>query len=227
MLLNNKRRNYLSVLRKEIFRMLRSIKEFIGLGLLTEDGKFGKVWDFYFNYKDWTLTYFVISTGPWIFGRRVLIPTTKFGSPDWRSRLIPVSLTKEQIKSAENDENEKLVSRQQEGMINEVIGYHVYAKDGEIGRVDDFIFEQDEIWIVRSLVVKIGKGFYSKKVVIASLFIELISFGKSTVYLNLKRDTLRTSPDYDRKERINQELDIPPNCDSAVNLSQSDGQRDN
>jgi sporulation protein YlmC with PRC-barrel domain len=192
--------------------MLRSIKKFIGLRLLTEDGKFGKVLDFYFNYEDWTIRYLVISTGPWIFGKRVLIPTTKFGSPDWRSRLIPVSLTEEQIKGAEICDKENLVSHQQENTISQVIGYHVNAKDGEIGRVDDFIFEQDETWLIRSLVVKFGKLFYSKKVVIASLFVELISFGKSTVYLNLKRGTIRTSIEYDPEEQINQELDIPSYC---------------
>lgn len=190
--------------------MLRSIKELIGCRLLTTDGEYAKIEDFFFNHEDWTIPYLVVSTGPWIFGRRVLIPTAKFGSPDWRSRLIPVSLTKEQIKSGENYDTEKLVPRQQGSMINEVIGYHVYAKDCQIGRVEDFIFEEDETWLVRSLVVKIGKGFYSKKVVIAALFVELISFGKSTVYLSLLRDTIRNSPEYDREEHINKELPIPP-----------------
>ena len=80
--------------------MLRSIKEVLGIRLLTDEGIIGKVQDFYFNYEDRTIRYLVIKTGPWIFGRKVLIPITKLGSPDLKSRLIPVSLTKEQI---END----------------------------------------------------------------------------------------------------------------------------
>ncbi|MEA3439816.1 MAG: PRC-barrel domain-containing protein [Chloroflexota bacterium] len=197
--------------------MLRSTKEYTGLGLLTEDGEIGKVRDLYFKYEDWsTIRYLAINTGPWIFGRRVLIPTAKFGSPDLISRLIPVSLTKEQIKSSENYDKEKPVSHRQGSMINEMIGYHVYAKDGEIGRVEDFIFEEDETWLVRSLVLKMGKGLFSKKVVIASHFVELINFRKSTVYLSLARVTIRNSPEYDREEHINKELSTPPQTHKVV-----------
>ena len=190
--------------------MLRSIKEYIGLGLVTEDGKIGKVQDFYFSYEDWTIRYLVISTGPWVFGNRIIIPTTKIGKPDWISRLLPVSLTKEQIKNAENYDIEKLVLRHQGSMIIEVIGYHVYTKDGVIGLVEDFIFEEDETWDVRSLVIKTGYGFTEKTVVIASLFVELISHEKSVVYVNLYRKSIITSPEYDREEHINRELNLPP-----------------
>ncbi|MFC1922825.1 PRC-barrel domain-containing protein [Chloroflexota bacterium] len=71
--------------------MLRSIKELIGCRLLTTDGEYAKIEDFFFNHEDWTIPYLMVSTGPWIFGRRVLIPTAKFGSPDWRSTLSSVN----------------------------------------------------------------------------------------------------------------------------------------
>lgn len=201
--------------------MLRSVAELTGFGLLVEDGKFGKVRDLFFNLKDWTISHLVINTGYWFFGRQVLIPIPKIGVPDWRSRLIPVSLTKKQIKYGEGCDGEMLVSNQQQNpsTINELIGYRVYAKDGEVGRVEDIIFEQDETWLVRSLVVKIRNRFYSKKVVIASLFVELISFGKSAVYLNLIGKTLMSSPEFNREEHVNRELDKSLHDGSAVNLS--------
>ena len=208
--------------------MLRSIKEILGLRLLTENGIIGKVQDFYFNYEDWTISYLVIKTGPWIFGRKVLIPTTKFGSPDLKSRLLPVSITKEQI---ENDESYKvgtLKPPQQNYLrpISEVIGYRVYGEDGEIGQVDNFIFEEHETWLIRSLVVKMRKGNYSKKVVIASFFVELISFGKSATYINLIKNTIENCPEFDREEHTNKELETFPYPRPAVNLSRPNEQGD-
>lgn len=200
--------------------MLRSIKEFLGLRLLTEDGIIGKVQDFYFNYADWTIRYLEIKNGPWIFGRKVLIPTTKFGSPDLNSRLLPVSLTKEQIEKDESYNAETLITPQQDYLrpISEVIGYQVYGEDGEIGQVDDFIYEEGRTWLIRSLVVKMRKGFFSKKVVIASIFVELINFGKSVTYLNLSKDTMENNPEFDREEHINKELETSPYLGLAINL---------
>jgi sporulation protein YlmC with PRC-barrel domain len=201
--------------------MLRSIKEVLGIRLLTDEGIIGKVQDFYFNYEDWTISYLVIKTGPWIFGRKVLIPTTKLGSPDLKSRLIPVSLTKEQIESDESYNAETLITPQQDYLrpISEVIGYQVCGEDGGTGEVDDFIFEEDEDWLIRSLVVNMRERFFSNKVVIASVFVELISFGKSMIYLNLIRDTIENSPEFDRKEHINKELETSSYPGPAVNLS--------
>jgi sporulation protein YlmC with PRC-barrel domain len=209
---------------EEISRMLRSIKQFIGFDLLTENGQFGKVQDLYFDGEDWTIRYLVVSTGLWLFRRRVLIPMKKFGTPNWKTRLIPVSLTQEQIKNAADDDAMKLGALQKGNMINDVIGYKVRADDGLIGRVDDFIFEQDETWLIRSVVIKMGRGFYRKKVVTASLFIDLINFEKSMVHLNLIRETIKNSPVYDRKEHIDKELITPPYRGSDMNISQSSEQ---
>ena len=209
--------------------MLRSIKEILGIRLLTDEGIIGKVQDFYFNYEDWTIRYLVIKTGPWIFGRKVSIPTTKLGSPDLKSRLIPVSLTKEQIENDVSYNAETLITPQQDYLrpISEVIEYQVYGEDGGIGEVDDFIFEEHETWLIRSLVVKMRERLFSKKVVIASMFVELISFGRSMIYLNLIRDTIGNSPEFNREEHINKELETSPYPGPAVNLSRPYEQGDN
>ena len=44
--------------------MLRSIKELIGCRLLTTDGEYAKIEDFFFNHEDWTIPYLMVSTGP-------------------------------------------------------------------------------------------------------------------------------------------------------------------
>jgi sporulation protein YlmC with PRC-barrel domain len=48
----------------------------------------------------------------------------------------------------------------------ELFGYRVQATDGRIGRVDDFIVD-DETWDVRYLVVETSAWWFGKSVLIA------------------------------------------------------------
>jgi hypothetical protein len=94
--------------------VLRSTKEIFGFNLLAEDGEIGSVQDIYFSDDAWTVRYLVVDTGPWIFGRKVLISVPALGLPDWEQRVFPVSLTREQVKNSPDIDTDKPVSRQQE-----------------------------------------------------------------------------------------------------------------
>ena len=94
--------------------MLRNIKHLIGFNILAEDGEIGKVDDIYFSDDVWTVRYCVVNTGPWIFGRKVLVAVPALGQPDYESNKFPVSLTREQVKASPDIDTDKPVSRQQE-----------------------------------------------------------------------------------------------------------------
>ena len=49
--------------------------------------------------------------------------------------------------------------------INEIIGYTLMATDGEIGKCDDFLFE-DRPWIIRYAVAKTGNWLFDRKVLL-------------------------------------------------------------
>ena len=94
--------------------MLRNLKSLFGFHILAEDGEIGKVNDIYFSDDTWTIRYLVVDTGPWIFGRKVLIAVNALGTPDWEAEKFPVSLTREQVKNSPEMDTEKPVSRHQE-----------------------------------------------------------------------------------------------------------------
>jgi len=79
---------------------------------------------------------------------------------------------------------------------NEVVGYHIHAKDGEIGHVDDFLVEGDD-WSIHYLVVDTKNWWPGKKVLISPLSVREIDWGGSQVHLGADRQKVRDSPAYD------------------------------
>jgi hypothetical protein len=78
---------------------------------------------------------------------------------------------------------------------NEVSGYHIQAKDGDIGHVEDFIVD-DETWAIRYLVVDTKNWWPGKKVLISPQWIERVSWNDSKVFVNLSREMIKQSPEY-------------------------------
>lgn len=76
-----------------------------------------------------------------------------------------------------------------------VSGYHVQAKDGEVGHVVDFIID-DEVWAIRYLIIDTTNWFGGKKVLISPKWIDHISWNDSKVFINLSIEEIKESPDY-------------------------------
>jgi uncharacterized protein YrrD len=94
--------------------MKRNIKNLIGYTIGTTDGEIGKVKEFYFDDRSWTIRYLIVETGSWLSGRKVLISPEAVLEPYWEEKIFPVNLTKEQIKNSPDIDTDKPVSRQQE-----------------------------------------------------------------------------------------------------------------
>lgn len=77
----------------------------------------------------------------------------------------------------------------------DVTGYHIQAKDGEIGHIDDFIID-DETWAIRYLIIDTINWWPGKKVLISPRWIENVSWEEAKVFINLPRETIRQSPEY-------------------------------
>jgi uncharacterized protein YrrD len=94
--------------------MKRSIKSLMDFAIGATDGEIGKVIDFYFDDKSWTIRYLVVKTGSWLFGRKVLISPIAIVAHDWDEGVFPANLLKEQVKNSPVIDTEKPVSRQHE-----------------------------------------------------------------------------------------------------------------
>jgi len=106
--------------------MLRSLKDLHGYTIHATDGDIGKVDEFYFDDKRWTVRYLVADTGNWLVDRQVLLSTVALGHPDWEKQVFPVALTKEQVENSPLIDANKAVSRQMEEELHAYFGWYPY-----------------------------------------------------------------------------------------------------
>lgn len=226
--------------------MLRGLKAMHGFTIHANDGDVGHVEDFYFDDVTWMIRYLVVDTGPWLFGRKVLISPLAIGKPDWDHELLPVDLTKEQVKQSPEVDLEQPVSREKEKELhnyynwdyywaslsvpgttpivppvnyggaevgegdidnpnlrsaNEVDGYTIAARDGNIGHVSDFLAADDR-WLIRYLVVNTGNWLSGRDVLVSPRWIDEISWAEASVHVGMDRDAIEKSPEYDPTEPV-------------------------
>jgi len=76
-----------------------------------------------------------------------------------------------------------------------VTGYGIEAEDGTIGRVEDFIID-DETWAIRYMVVDTKNWWPGKKVLISPRWIERVCWDESKVFVRLSREAIKQAPEY-------------------------------
>jgi len=81
---------------------------------------------------------------------------------------------------------------------NQVIGYEVMATDGPAGIVEDFIFDDDS-WAIRHAVVATRKWLHGRHVLLPPESIIGFSWSEHEAYVNLAREAVETSPEYETK----------------------------
>ena len=92
--------------------MLSKAKTLEGYKLNSLDGEIGKVKDFYFDDRHWTIRYLVAETGTWLADKQVLISPYALIAVNKEERNIAIDLTKKQIEASPPLDSDKPVSRQ-------------------------------------------------------------------------------------------------------------------
>ena len=92
--------------------MLSKASTLKGYKLDALDGDIGRVKEFYFDDRHWTIRYLVANSGAWLIGRQVLIAPHALVAINGPEQSIAINLTKEQIKSSPELDSDKPVSRQ-------------------------------------------------------------------------------------------------------------------
>ncbi len=90
---------------------------------------------------------------------------------------------------------------------NEILNYAIHATDGDLGYVDDFIID-DKAWIIQYLVVNTGHWLPERKVLMAPRWINHISWSESSVHVEMSKDSVRNSPEFDPREPVNREYEV-------------------
>ena len=112
--------------------MQNSTKDLKGNTIVATDGDIGKVDDFYFDDKSWTIRYLVADTGNWLVGRKVLLSPIAIGKADFSSGRFNVTLTKKQVEDSPSIDTDKPVSRQHEISYHDYYGYPYYWTGSEL-----------------------------------------------------------------------------------------------
>lgn len=232
--------------------MLFKTKTLAGYTLHSLDGEIGKVDEFYFDDKHWTIRYLVANTGNWLTGRQVLISPYALKAVNKDERYIAINLTKKQIEESPSLDTDKPVSRQFEmsyygyygwptywggtfmwgnypsilrdpeqwkiapreqktwdlnlRSTHEVTGYHLQAKDGEIGHIEDFIID-DETWAIRYLIIDTQNWWPGKKVLLSPQWIERISWNELKIFVNLSREAIKQCPEYTEESLLTRDYE--------------------
>lgn len=238
--------------------MLRSVRKMKHLALGARDGRIGHVDEFYFDDTHWTIRYMVAQAGNWLTGTNVLISPHALGSPDETHKVVPVDLTRDQIRNSPSPETDRPVSRQFEEeyyryfgwpyywagpylwgpspfpllpqsplegatysgdrdmpsankgdphlrSTDEVTGYHIRAQDGELGHVEDFLYD-DKDWAIRYLVVDTRNWWPGKRVLIPPAWIGEIRWADRALDVDALREEIRQAPAYDPSRPITGEF---------------------
>jgi uncharacterized protein YrrD len=107
--------------------MLSKAKTLKGYSIQSTDGEtIGKVNEFYFDDRHWTIRYLVADTGNWLTGRQVLISPYAMVAVNRDHQDIVADLTKKQIEHSPSLDSDKPVSRQFEESYYGYYGYPMY-----------------------------------------------------------------------------------------------------
>ena len=103
--------------------MLRNLKDLRGYLVVATDGEVGTVTDFYFDDDRWVIRYLIVETGSWLLSRKVLVTPMSIGEPDHDARIMPVTISRAQVRNSPDIDTDKPVSRQRE---QDYLGYYGY-----------------------------------------------------------------------------------------------------
>jgi hypothetical protein len=196
-----------------------------GYAVLGVDGHHGTVSDLLFDDASWKLRWLVVSTGEWFPNHKVLLPVSVLGYPDPARRQVRVGLTVQQIQDSPHGDGDLPVSRQGEvdsalhpamagrrygyavlsaskpndpnlRSMEAVIGHRVYAVDGLIGHVDDFLIE-DVDWSVRFIKVDTRNWGPTCRVLLPPRLIRKIDWPARAVRLDVDRREIENRSPHD------------------------------
>lgn len=85
-------------------------------------------------------------------------------------------------------------------------GCVLQAIDGEIGRIEDFIID-DNSWSIRYLIVDSGPWWHGKRLLISPKWLDRLAWNESKVFVKFSRDTIRSAPEYVEAPLVSREYE--------------------
>lgn len=112
--------------------MLWKLADLKLFSIRAEDGPIGRVSELLVSDETWTVRYVVVDTGEGILAERVLLSPLAFGTPNGPAKVLPVGLTRNQVRNAPMASTEEPVSRHRERELHDYYGWPYYWVGGPI-----------------------------------------------------------------------------------------------
>ncbi len=200
-----------------------------GYHIAATDGEVGHVADILFDEGSWTVRWLIVHTGSWLNQRAVCLPVWALAQPDPEAHDLAVTLTRRQIESSPEIDDDARLSLEREAIISAYYAtvlscpvgieppHHlvslsvlkdatVETTDGEIGHVESLLVDT-RTWTVKYLVVHTGQWWADKKVLLLPGTVDRIDDVRSSIDLNVSREKVRGSPDYVAGETVDGAFD--------------------
>jgi uncharacterized protein YrrD len=126
--------------------MLIKAKTLKGYKLGSRDGDIGKVREFYFDDRHWTIRYLIADTGNWLTGRQVLVSPYALMAVNREEQIIGVNLTKKQIEGSPSLDSDKPVSRHFERAYYGYYGWPMYWSGPYAWGSSPYLMPDSEKW---------------------------------------------------------------------------------
>lgn len=170
--------------------MLHLAQKVAGAPVLGTDGDIGTLEDFYFDESGWDVRYLVVDTGN---GQRAFISPSSV-QHGWGRAGVRVNLTRGDV--TKNSRPDLAASRAAEDHLDSVkntTGFHIHARNGEIGHVDDFLISEDS-WRIRYLLVDTSNWIGGRSVIVSSGAIERVDKDDGQIHVAADRDAIANAP---------------------------------
>jgi hypothetical protein len=86
-------------------------------------------------------------------------------------------------------------------------GFAIGAKDGDIGEIADFIFD-DKAWTIRYVVVDTGKWLSGRRVLVSPIVVGPADWENKRIPVLLNQEQVKNSPDINLNEELSQQDEI-------------------
>ena len=168
--------------------MLHLAQKVAGAPVVGTDGDIGTLEDFYFDESGWDVRYLVVDTGN---GKRAFL-SPRSVQQGWGRAGVRVNLSRGDVSTGPPAQAARTTDEHLDS-VKKTTGFHIHARNGEIGHVDDFLIGEDS-WRIRYLLVDTSNWIGGRSVIVSSEVVERVDKDDSQIHVAADRDAIANAP---------------------------------
>lgn len=188
--------------------MYFNLMDAVGYGIAATDGEAGTVQDFYIDDDLWTVLHIAVADAGGVGTQFASVDPDKVDMVSVEKRTIGVNALKDEIAGGPDVSGDPPVSKQAHHRgyqrlrsLSEIQGYKVFSNAAEIGDLHGFIADDGHLKI-HFVIIETGFWDGNRKVFVGPGLINQIDFDNKKVHVDLDRDGIKRSPEFDPEKPV-------------------------